>query len=386
MEFHIEKNGVGYRINKKMVQTEAKDGDPLIQAMLGTMYLAGVEFRRNVRKGVEWLKKSAEAGCPTGMYCLAMAYYSEEELGDDGTEYIRWMRNAAEAGHPDAQLSYGIHLMLDDSSDPTAVEDLFVKAIGNGKIEAKYHLASFLIKKYQEGSPEFERALSLLKSASEDGHGDSSMLLSSYYESQDNEFMSQRLLRRAADQGCPEAEYIYGILSVDGSTYIESDVKLASELLHRAAAAGIYEAKWTLGVLHLYGLGVPFDLEKAFSYLSEGAMNDDPISLLNLGIMYLKGIGVVKDAQTAAILFTRATNLGSKEAMTNLGALYALGHGVPKDLEKAKSLLEEAKTLGESNAEYNLKALENGVLNPEFDVKLPQNKSVTFVKANGETL
>ena len=85
----------------KAIKDMAEDGDPEAQTWLGTslMNTPGKE-----PEGVEWLKKSADAGCPEGQFAFGLACERGKGLPQDKAEALRLFRLAADQGHTEAML------------------------------------------------------------------------------------------------------------------------------------------------------------------------------------------------------------------------------------------------------------------------------------------
>ena len=103
----------------KAMEDLAKDGDPEAQAWLGAA-LMGSSGKE--REGVEWLRKSADAGCPDGQYALGLACEQGKGLPQDKTEALRLYRLAAEQGYARAMLEAGRMLATGDGCDKDEAE------------------------------------------------------------------------------------------------------------------------------------------------------------------------------------------------------------------------------------------------------------------------
>ena len=349
------------RVKTGVALKRAKAGDPMMQALVGQMHLAGVGLRQNRNRGIEWLRKSARSGCSDGMYCLAQALTVESDLDPDGTESEYWLKMAAERGHSKAEVEYGLAL-YSKGADFGEVESWLTRGYEHGEIGGKRHLGTLLARNNAPESDEHKRGMRLLTEASDAGCSEATMALCGIYQGDGDRFMMTRMLRRASDQRDPDAMFLLGVMTLEGTPYIERNERNAAELLMTSWELGCKRSKWVLGSLHLFGIGVPFDPFLAREYLTDGAENDDPNSIANLGIVYYHGIGVDRDPKRAFKLFERATKFGSREALGNMGVMYATGDGVPCDREKAHEIFVKLKELGDPHADQNLKALESGTM------------------------
>lgn len=136
---------------RQIVADLAKDGAPEAQAWIGD---ALMESPDTEREGLEWLKKSADAGCPDGQYALGLAYERGKGLPRDKAEALRLFRLAADQGHTGAMLkasrmlitgegcerqeAVGLELMRTaaDEMEPTAIHLMGMRCVA-GKAEAR---------------------------------------------------------------------------------------------------------------------------------------------------------------------------------------------------------------------------------------------------------
>ena len=98
-------------------------------------------------------------------------------------------------------------------------------------------------------------------------------------------------LRRAAQNGLPEAEYELGFVYEDGNLVWRSFRK-AVEWYRKAAEHGIPEAWVNLGHCYHYGKGVARDCREAVKLYRKGTIMDDALAFYNLGVCYDHGEGV----------------------------------------------------------------------------------------------
>ena len=76
----------------------AEQGDPIAQSHASDFYLLGVGVEFDHAKGIEYLKKSAEAGYAGSQYGLGLKYYEAEGVGLNHKEAYRLFSLAAEQG------------------------------------------------------------------------------------------------------------------------------------------------------------------------------------------------------------------------------------------------------------------------------------------------
>ena len=141
--------------------------------------------------------------------------------------------------------------------------------------------------------------------------------------------------RRLADRGNAEAQYILGLMYIEGKG-VPQDYKQAIVWLRKAAEQGNAEAQFSLGLINELGQGVPPDLARAAFRYGEAARLGHAEAQYKLGAMHYHGRGgVAKDFRIAAEWYRKAAEQGNAEAQLNLGQMYAEGMGVPLDLVRA---------------------------------------------------
>ena len=97
-------------------------------------------------------------------------------------------------------------------------------------------------------------------------------------------------LRRAADQGTPDALAALGQALLEGKL-VPEDAALAVGLLERAAKADSADAAQLLAELYTKGTKVKRDDARAFTYTLQAARGGVRASLFNLGALYANGRG-----------------------------------------------------------------------------------------------
>jgi TPR repeat protein len=91
---------------------DAQLGDRLAQFNLATMLLRGEGGAVDPGKGVDWLRKAAEAGMPQAQYSLGLLYESGTGVARSLTTATEWWERAAQQGHVDAQVQLGTQYFL----------------------------------------------------------------------------------------------------------------------------------------------------------------------------------------------------------------------------------------------------------------------------------
>jgi len=137
-------------------------------------------------------------------------------------------------------------------------------------------------------------------------------------------------LESAASDGHPVARYQLGLQALENG-----DAETAAILLRRAAEQGVPAAQYRFAKLLETGEGVDQDLEAARRWTERAANAGHRRAMHNLGVMYYYGTGVAENIETAARWFQEAALLGLRDSQFNLALLYETGDGVPLSLPDA---------------------------------------------------
>ena len=137
-------------------------------------------------------------------------------------------------------------------------------------------------------------------------------------------FNARTTLEDAAAGGDPVARYLFGMQRLEAG-----DTDGALILLRRAAEQGIPAAQYRYSKMLERGEGIEPDLDEARRWTERAANAGHRRAMHNLGIMNYYGTGTAQDYETAARWFQEAALMGLKDSQFNLGLLYEEGRGVP---------------------------------------------------------
>jgi uncharacterized protein len=90
---------------------------------------------------------------------------------------------------------------------------------------------------------------------------------------------------------------------------------------------GANESSSQRGVRYLLGRGVSQNNEKAFSYFSQAANEEDPFAQNEVAFMYAAGKGTSQDYSKALLYYRKAADHGLASAQYSLGQMYLYGLG-----------------------------------------------------------
>ena len=102
--------------------------------------------------------------------------------------------------------------------------------------------------------------------------------------------------------------------------------------------------------MYYLGIGVPLDLDKAFSWISLSANQNYLFAQHNLAEMYENGKGVTKNLEKAYEYYLIAARKDSVESQIKIAEMYKEGIGTVKNIEKSEYWLkriEESKGMSQ---------------------------------------
>ena len=121
---------------------------------------------------------------------------------------------------------------------------------------------------------------------------------------------------------------------------VTADMDVAT--LRRLANQGNPEAQYVLGDRYQYGKGVKPDNTQAVAWYQKAADQGLADGQAGLAIMYELGLGVPKDSAQAVAWFQKSADQGDARAQRNLGFIYRDGQGVAQDYAEAHKWLNLA--------------------------------------------
>lgn len=178
-----------------------------------------------------------------------------------------------------------------------------------------------------------------------------------------------------AASGNKEAQYILGVMYLDGNEFNKDDEKAVrwwshaannnhkpayQKLLELASAKGNSDAQNSLGVMYKYGYQVEQNYQSSFEWFAKSAKQKNPTGQYNLALMYEAGYSDNNEKDQnklyskALELYRLAAASGSAEAMNNIGVYYTNGYSIEENKEEAFKWYERSAAKKYYLAEYNL--------------------------------
>jgi TPR repeat protein len=244
------------------VRSNAEQGDPGAQFLLGLALMAGEGVGKNPPEAVEWLQKAADQGQVEAACFLGIAYAEGKAVVKDPQKALQILKRASQNGGEKSNLADMVlgklfHDAIGVSQDYEEAEKWWRKAAAQNNPAAQAQLAVMYI--VGKGVPQnFSEAVKLLKPAVEQGNKDAQWALGLlHYKGagvpQDFAAAAE-LYREAAKQGEPNAQYNLAMMYRNGDG-IDRDSREAKKWFSKAAEQGNIEAKQALkemsaGLLH----------------------------------------------------------------------------------------------------------------------------------------
>lgn len=141
------------------------------------------------------------------------------------------------------------------------------------------------------------------------------------------------------------------------SIMFEDGIELDSSKIEQyqiKAESGNPLFQFKLGMCYINALGVEKDLNKAFYWIREAAVQNMPIASFHLALFYQEGVVFKQDYSEAFKWFLKSANEGYLKAQHNVAYHYHMGLGVPADYQKAFYWYNMAAVSGFALSQYNL--------------------------------
>lgn len=208
------------------------------------------------------------------------------------------------------------------------------------------------------------------------------------------------LTERAA-AGDPEAQYVVGMLYLQGKGGVPRRGSEAAKWLGRAAEQNHLKSQLVLAHAYRQGIGVSLNYTESLRWSRRAAEQGNGPAMVLVGESYQKGFGTTQDYREAATWYRRAADKGEAGGRTRLAALHLTGRGVAKDHGEAVRLYELAAAQNYAPAQISLGLLYAGgvgvvkdpvtaymwyVLGTEQEGKKPHEQGLTHKKALEATL
>jgi len=297
----------------------AEQGHAAAQGEIGMFYLMGWGVRQDIKKGFEWLDKSAEKGSATQKLLIGTIYFlgTEVKLGETERLLLEYIRSRLE--RKEARNS-GEHLEAapEKRKNHTKAAHWLAAAISHDDVNVRGKRISMEI------NAAASLGLGVIYSMGE-------------YGMQDGE-KAVYWFEFSVKEGCLPCAYFLARIHEDGKITEQNDEK------------AMYWYSWFIDHAdHANDRYFDFNLDIA-EFKNE--------ALLALALMYLNGRGIDIDDDQGLSLLRLAAQNGSMEAQYRVGEIYLLGLvGVEADKQEALTWLRMAAEQGDADSQVMVEEL-----------------------------
>lgn len=253
----------------------AEKGVVSAMGSIAESYLNGDDVEQDSKKAVEWFKKQAETGDPTGQYNLAIQYLKGDGVKQNYEQAYEWIKKSEENGDPDAPE------LVQKCAEIVSLQK---KAESNDS-KAAGQLASILM----EMSSAFDdrtavrfhkESVKYANLAADSGNAEGMWILGLAYEHGrgvgKNHKKAIDYFKNGADKGNSSCMHNLGCMYIQGDT-VKEDKKKGFTLCLKAAEKGNSKAARTVGTCYLHGYGTEESIRKAVKWFEKYLEdNDDP--------------------------------------------------------------------------------------------------------------
>jgi TPR repeat protein len=281
-------------LGRKLLKIAVEKNDPVAQATLGYDYLKGEGVEVNLTEAAKLFQLAADQGDVDAQNNLGNMCYFGHGIPQNLAKAALLYEKAAKQNDLNATAMFGIMLLHGEGvakDENKALRNLIYSA-DKGHTLAQYNLGCLYLSGGSEVNQSTERAVELLKKASERKLPDALYKLGSLYETGD-------LVARNLEEA---SECYHQIISNDSDLAplalarvyqkgmrVEKNESKAIEFYEQAAAQGITEAKIQLSIIYYSRTGKDKDVDKAVGLIKQAVDDRSSFAMILLGLLYLNG-------------------------------------------------------------------------------------------------
>ncbi|MBE6547439.1 MAG: SEL1-like repeat protein [Ruminococcaceae bacterium] len=324
-------------------------GDSNATTRLGICYQQGDECEQNPHKAFSYFSAAEQQGNAIAAYKKALCFEVGQGIEQSFKGAFESYQRAASLGHTES-MWHAANYLSDGVGTPRdywAAYKWYSKAAEQGHADSFYQMAHFsfkgigTVKNYTKAffcyNKAFELGASRMDCALRIG-----ICLLRGLGVKENRFKALEWFKRAAALGSSDAMFLCGESLFFGSgcqqNYFEAAKYYAS-----AINAGHTRAILSLAYCYESGLGVPKNINKAYSLYIKATEQDSPEANYKAAELMAKA-GEYGD--TLNKLLNKSANKGYVPAVLMLGILYDEGLGLPENADKAAQKYQKAISLG----------------------------------------
>ena len=318
--------GAAFELFRK--EYEASPADRTLATYLGECYLLGCGTPRNESKGLDLIRRAADAGAADAMLNFAECCFAGVGMTADIELGKKYLLAAVDAGNPDAKCRLA-EMYLNGNyfteNIPAAVK-LYTEAAGNA--DADYALACI---QYfgLAGERDAESAAATFERLAKKGHLYAKVM---YARCHENELSPEQIAKICLQ--LPEGDSaLHGLAySMLGEAALcMNDLKHAAQYFCKGSACGNVKAIYQYAMCCLDGKGMPRNSRDGVELLMYASQRNFRPAMLELAECYLRGIGLYADYDAAFGILKDFIPLKDPRGDFLLGMCYYHGMGVEEN-------------------------------------------------------
>ena len=157
----------------KWFRKAAERGYAKAQCQLGFCYAKGEGVAKDAKESLKWFRKAAEQGDGPACYEMGEVYRKGVGTKKDMNKAVEWYRKGVALGHSGCIMSLGFRYFYGESdltpNNPKIALELFQKSIKIDDRPWAYYGAGLVYFHGIDGKPDYEKAVEMLKKASDRG-------------------------------------------------------------------------------------------------------------------------------------------------------------------------------------------------------------------------
>ncbi len=327
---------------------------------LGRIYENGNIGKPDYKKAYHYYNEAYKLGVGMAGYNLGCLYYHGYEVEKDIKEAIKYFEEASNKNILKAKKALVGIYQSKEFHDEKKLVALNEELVTLNDANAMYSMGWNHLEKN-----EIEKGLDLLKRSAELGNTNAMVSLGSFYANKeyglDDLEKGRDLFSNAAKNGNSIAKLDLGILYKKERKY-----NLAIKMLTDNDLTENGQALYLLGDIYEQGLGVSYDLKKAYEYYVQSSKANYAYADYKLGLFYQNGFCVPNNIDLASKYYIKAAESGINDAYYNLGCIYIDS----KDLKKAFDCFKAGAMKNDPPCMYKLGLMyHNGEGTKASDVK-----------------
>ncbi|ESQ79986.1 tetratricopeptide repeat protein [Asticcacaulis sp. YBE204] len=262
------------------LEKEATSGNMLSQFNLGRIYYTGYATTRDDAKARKWFGAAAKQGHIPSAAQYGMMNMNAQGGPADRAEGMKYLKIATDKGDTYAMSLYGFFLLDERKFEeglrmPEAVA-LLTRAADGGEVIAQAALGRFVYYLGVGAPLDADLAVKYLKLAAENGDPGSMDDLGELYMGGSNGLVKQntkeglRLIKASADGGFARAQYIYGLMLLQGKL-VPLDAPTGLSYVKKAAENGHADGQYIYADCLYFGTGTAKNVVESARWYGKAA-------------------------------------------------------------------------------------------------------------------